>query len=177
MTIWFLTPADPLSRQYWIIPVVRALLGFIFLTAFAAAKTYRLDGPLGPDAGFEYGTQLGAGAYLFSVQSPEGNFRVMLTIGDSKRACETTVRAEMRRLMVAPVKTAPGEFVSRTVIVNVRNTRLEDDVVRMGTGERNSFEWDDKLTLEFDGVNPCVSVVEIQEARADSLSGWRLDRH
>ena len=71
--------------------------------------------------------------------------------------------------MVAPVKTAAGEFVKRTVIVNVRNAKLGDDVVRMDDGERNSFEWDDKLTLEFDGVNPCVSQVDIEEANVPTV--------
>ena len=147
---------------------MRAFLGLLICAELCVATTYRLANP-GPGAQFEFDTRPGAGAYLFSVQLGEGNFRVTLTIGDPKSACETTVRAEMRRLMVAPVRTAPGEFVTRTVIVNVRNSKLEDEAVQMGNGERNSFEWDDKLTLEFDGVNPCVASVDIEEAAVPTV--------
>ena len=57
--------------------------------------------------------------YYFSVRVPEeGNYQVMVTLGDPSRATVTTVKAELRRLMMERVRTAPGEIVRRSFIVN-----------------------------------------------------------
>ena len=42
----------------------------------------------------------------------------MVTLGDPSRATVTTVKAELRRLMMERVRTAPGEIVRRSFIVN-----------------------------------------------------------
>ena len=41
----------------------------------------------------------------FSVDLPEGNYLVTLTLGGTAEASETTVRAELRRLMLEAVRT------------------------------------------------------------------------
>src|SRR5438067_2084393 len=43
--------------------------------------------------------------FLFSITTPEGNYNVTVTFGDSKTASDNTVKAEARRLMLAHVKT------------------------------------------------------------------------
>src|SRR5271169_4492370 len=67
----------------------------------------RYSGELG--YGFE-GTSDRA-PYYFSVHAPEeGNYKVTVTFGDAKAASVTTVKAELRRLMVEKVVTEPGKF-------------------------------------------------------------------
>ena len=109
--------------------------------------------------GFDLGTtpEVPGGAFYFSVAVPEGNWRVTVTFGDPVVASDNTVKAESRRLMVEHVPTAPGEFVTRSFIVNVRNRSLvppEKNApggTRVLTNDREdgSLTWDDKLTLEF----------------------------
>src|SRR5947209_8205900 len=80
--------------------------------------------------GFEEGATIKPGAgsttaeeppFYFSVRVPaEGNYRVTVTLGDRDAATITTIKAELRRLMVEKVETKPGEFVKRTFLVNTR---------------------------------------------------------
>src|SRR5271165_4647833 len=50
----------------------------------------------------------------FSVTEPEGNYKITATFGDKNAATVTTVKAELRRLMVEKVETAPGKYEKRT---------------------------------------------------------------
>jgi lysophospholipase L1-like esterase len=107
--------------------------------------------------------------FYFSVTVPEGNYRVTVTFGDAQAASANTVKAESRRLMVESVVTKPGEFATRTFIVNVRNVTLPPPPknapggteVVLNERETGSFTWDNKLTLEFNGAAPRVRTVEI----------------
>lgn len=59
--------------------------------------------------------------FYFSVKVPEeGNYKVTVKLGDPKTATVTTVKAELRRLMLERVRTDPGQFETRSFIVNVR---------------------------------------------------------
>ena len=106
--------------------------------------------------------------FLFSVALPEGNYRVTVTLGDADGESTTTVKAELRRLMLENVKTARGKFETRSFVVNVRTPRISAGAaVKLKDRERTAerLNWDEKLTLEFNGARPCVAAVEI--ARAD----------
>ena len=50
----------------------------------------------------------GCNPFFFSVKVPDGNYRVTVVLGSRKRAAETTVRAESRRLMVEKCVTRKG---------------------------------------------------------------------
>jgi lysophospholipase L1-like esterase len=103
--------------------------------------------------------------FLFSVALPEGNYRVTVTLGDARDASDTTIKAESRRLMVERAQTRPGDFVERKFTVNVRNFGLPNGgAVALKERERGSLTWDDKLTLEFNGPRPSVSLVVIEAA-------------
>ena len=124
------------------------------LGAFSTARGY----------GYDFGTSPNAAGqpFYFSVVVPEGNCRVTVTFGHASAASDTTVKAESRRLMVEHVVTHPGEFVTRTFIVNTRTTALPPppptapggSAVVLNGREQGSLTWDDKLTLEFDGPAP-----------------------
>ena len=48
--------------------------------------------------------------FLFSVKVPEGNYRVTVTLGDAAGESLTTIKAELRRLMLEKVHTDSGKF-------------------------------------------------------------------
>ncbi len=105
--------------------------------------------------------------FYFSVRVPEGNYRVTVTLGDVSAPCTTTVKAELRRLMLERVRTEAGEIETASFVVNVRTPLIAGDrQVRLKDRERTTEwgAWDDKLTLEFSDARPCVCGVEIEHA-------------
>src|SRR5215510_10337991 len=58
--------------------------------------------------------------FYFSVALPEGNYLVSITFGDAENDTVTTVKAELRRLMMERVETTRRKFVTRTFAVNIR---------------------------------------------------------
>src|SRR6266511_3982699 len=56
--------------------------------------------------------------FFFSVALPEGNHEVTITFGDQSAETVTTVKAELRRLMLEEVRTAAGKFTTRSFTVN-----------------------------------------------------------
>jgi len=102
--------------------------------------------------------------FFFSVDLPEGNYNVTVTLGDQAGESTTTVKAESRRLMLEKVRTARGEFATRTFTVNVRNSQIGSGPggrVKLKAREQGVLHWDDKLTLEFNDTRPCVCALEI----------------
>lgn len=97
--------------------------------------------------------------FLFSVALPEGNYRVTVTLGDAAAGSWTTVKAELRRLMLESVKTDPGRFTRQRFIVNIRTPIFHGKgQVKLKERERSTewAAWDQRLTLEFNGSRPCV---------------------
>ncbi|MDD4632854.1 MAG: rhamnogalacturonan acetylesterase, partial [Proteiniphilum sp.] len=61
------------------------------------------------------GTPEGEGKpFFFSVDLPEGNYRVTVLLGDPHRDTHTTIRSESRRLMLTNVETRAGETTTRS---------------------------------------------------------------
>jgi len=108
--------------------------------------------------------------FYFSVRLPEGNYRVTITFGDAYGETATTVKAELRRLMLERVHTDRGQFVTRTFNVNIRTPVISGGgEVRLKDREKTTeaWAWDDKLTLEFNNTRPTVNSIEI--TRVDNL--------
>src|SRR6185369_11925258 len=102
--------------------------------------------------------------FLFSVTLPEGNYHVSVTLCGAARESDTTIKAELRRLMLESAKTAKGKSTNRTFTVNTRTPTISGGgAVRLKERERTTeiVNWDDKLTLEFNGPRPCLSALEI----------------
>lgn len=123
--------------------------------------------------GFEPGSKVRAAEnsassdkpFYFSVAVPEGNYRVTATIGDDNAPAVTTIKAELRRLMVEKIETAPDTFVKTTFLVNIRTPQIPGGgEVRLKPREKagEAPAWDDKLTLEFTNSHPAVSTLEIE---------------
>ena len=101
--------------------------------------------------------------FYFSVKVDDGNYRVRVVLGSKKKAAETTVRAEGRRLMVHNVATKKGKFETYEFVVNKRSPQIDEkNRVRIKDREKDYLAWDDKLTLEFNGDAPAVQSIHIE---------------
>jgi lysophospholipase L1-like esterase len=108
-------------------------------------------------------TQKSVEPFYFSVKVPDGNYKVRVVLGSKKRAAETTVRAEGRRLMVHNVATPKGKTAAYEFVVNKRSPRIDDKTrVRIKDREKGYLSWDEKLTLEFNGDAPAVEAIHIE---------------
>jgi lysophospholipase L1-like esterase len=114
--------------------------------------------------------------FYFSVMLPEGNYRVTVALGGGL-ASSNTVKTESRQLVLERVDTRPGETVTRSFLVNVRNSRLPPpeknapggSAVALNDRESGILRWDDKLTLEFTGSAPLVRSIAIQPAEVATV--------
>lgn len=125
--------------------------------AVAADKPYE-------KGGYGYEPQRRGREFLFSATVPEGNYRVTLRLSG-----RVTVKAEARRLTLRDITTRPGQYVTTSFIVNVRNAQLVPPPenapggtqVKLKSREAGSYAWDEKLTLEFLG-DPRVASIDIE---------------
>ena len=109
--------------------------------------------------------RLSNGIFYFSVNLPDGNYRVTVTLGSKKAKANTTVRAESRRLFVQNAETKKGEFKTFSFIVNKRNTTInladgKTDRVRIKKREESKLNWDDKLTI---ACQRCANSVAVRQ--------------
>jgi lysophospholipase L1-like esterase len=136
-------------------------------TVYSADRGYGFEPGRKPD---------GDKPFAFSVNVPEGNYHVSVTLGDPQRESDTTVKAELRRLAVERAKFDFGKFSSRTFAVNVRRPTFPGGTVKLKDREKKEewWNWDDKLTLEFLGPKPAVldlSVIPMPELPTVYLLG------
>lgn len=117
--------------------------------------------------------------FRFTARVPhEGNYRVTVTLGDATAASTTTIKAELRRLMVERVALAAGETQRMSFIVNTRTPRIAA-VAGLPAGEvrlkaprettQEAWAWDDALTLEFSNTHPAVCAVTIEPVDVPTL--------
>lgn len=123
--------------------------------------------------GFDNGTSAWNGKpWLFSAALSEGNYDVVITFRDAAAAGSATVKAELRRLMLAPgdtVHQAGGKQAVRRFTMNVRNPRIAArNGVQEGTvdllpreSEAEGDGWDERLTLEVHAEPGAVRSIEI----------------
>jgi lysophospholipase L1-like esterase len=110
--------------------------------------------------------------FFFHAAVPEGNYKVTVTLGGATADSETTVNAELRRLMVQQLPIESNHFVTREFIVNVRQPAISSGgEVRLTPREKTNewWAWDDRLTLEFLGKHPSVAVIEIEKVEVPTV--------
>ena len=110
--------------------------------------------------------------FYFSVALPEGNYKVTLTLGDPTADSNTTVKAELRRLMLNNIHVDAGKQIQQTIIVNLRTPQITGGgKVSLKPREQTTeiWDWDEKLTLEFNGPHPAVSAIEISPAAVPTV--------
>ena len=130
---------------------------------YTASSSFGFDLTTVP-ASFTSTSCVGNAPFFFSVSVPEGNYLVKLVLGDEQTASVTTVKAEARRLMVGQLKTAPEKFRSEVFTVNVRTPEISPtERVHLKQREIGNLDWDNRLTLEFDGDRPSFRSIEIKK--------------
>lgn len=119
-----------------------------------------------------YGFEAGGKAQVryFSVAVPEGNYRVSIRFGGVATASDNTVRSELRRLSLEGARSAPGDSVEHSFIVNVRTARIRP-VAGIAAGAvdlkapretvEEAWAWDGRLSLELNGSAPAVQRITI----------------
>ena len=101
--------------------------------------------------------------FYFSVPVEDGNYKVTVTLGNKKKAAQTVVRAESRRLMVENCVTKKGKFETYSFIVNKRSQEIPGGgKVSLKPRELDYLNWDGLLTLEFNGAAPAVQRIRIE---------------
>jgi lysophospholipase L1-like esterase len=120
----------------------------------------------------------GTKPFFFTADVPEGNYNVTVTFGAAQAPSSTTVKAELRRLMLENVSTRAGEVVQRTFTVNVRTPRIPArNAVPAGAVKlkvpresvQEAWNWDPRLTLEFNGSNPAIRAIDIVPAKVPTI--------
>jgi lysophospholipase L1-like esterase len=102
--------------------------------------------------------------FFFSVALPEGSYRVKVVLG-GEQPSTTTVWAEARRLMLERVSVKANGSVARTFDTNVRVPEIAGDAshrVKLKPREIGNLDWDNKLTLEFNGDHPSFRSITIE---------------
>lgn len=98
-----------------------------------------------------------------NIGVPDGNYKVTVVLGSKKKAGNTVVRAENRRLMVDEVATKKGQFKTVEFVVNKRTPEIEKGKrVKVKDREKNYNTWDNAINLEFTGEAPAVKEVKIE---------------
>lgn len=111
-------------------------------------------------------------AFYFSAAVPEGNYRVKVIFGGKDAAVSTTVKAEIRRLMLEKVESVKGKDITKTFIVNVRRPEISTGgEVKLKDREKTSekWAWDEKLTLEFNGADTALKTIEIEPVNVPTV--------
>lgn len=116
--------------------------------------------------------------FRFSVKLPEGNYKVTLMLGDTQGASCTTVKSEVRRLMVESLQTSKGEVREVSFNVNIRTPQLsKGNAIKLNsreldyaTGQVKTLTWDDRLTLQFYDSAPALCALQIEPAEEDVVT-------
>lgn len=124
--------------------------------------------------GFEYGpalTQIDTprgpaiasdGPFVFSVQLPEGNYDVAVTLAGNAAPQPVTIKTESRRLAVENLVPTANALATARFTVNIRSEKLAGGgKVALKEREIGAWHWDDRLQLEINGQQPVVAAIEI----------------
>lgn len=109
--------------------------------------------------------------FYFSVRVPDGNYRVTVKLGSKKQNGNTTVRGESRRLFIENVSTKKGECIEESFTINKRSPHIsKTESVKIKSREATKLNWDDRLTLEFNGDAPVCESIRIEEAGSSVIT-------
>ena len=104
-----------------------------------------------------------AAPMFFSMRVPEGDYKVTVTLGSRQYAGVTALRSEMRRMVVDRMVTRKGELRDITFNVNVHTPYIDGKkTVSLHKREVGTMNWDDRLTLEFNGEAPAVTRIRVE---------------
>jgi lysophospholipase L1-like esterase len=104
--------------------------------------------------------------FFFSMAAGDADYRVTVVLGGEK-ASTTTLRAESRRLLLLEKSVPAGGSDSESFVINVRTPQIvvpgeAPQQVRLKPREIGALDWDNKLTLEFNGEHPAFRSITIE---------------
>ena len=128
---------------------------------YSPATTFGFDLQTAP-ATFTATACSGDKPFFFSIHEPDGNYRVTVVLGGPE-ASTTTIRAESRRLLLLEKQIPAKSSATAIFVVNVRTADIagKGTQVKLKPREIGALDWDDKLTLEFNGEHPAVRSISI----------------
>ena len=142
-------------------------------TAVVTTNVYSAETGFGFEPGANVQVTSGAVAsdkpFYFSAKLPEGNYKVTATFAGETTV---TVKSELRRLMLEKIHAAPGKVETRSFVANVRTPGIsESNHVHLKQREQDTelVDWDEKLTLEFNGAHPSLRSLEIQHVSVPTI--------
>ncbi|TJZ61806.1 rhamnogalacturonan acetylesterase [Sphingobacterium olei] len=93
--------------------------------------------------------------FYFSAQVPEGNYKVTITYKNIGKVYSSTVRSESKRLQLEHEKIDHQTGLQRSFVVHIKNPEISAGRVvgLKKPREVEKLDWDNKLTLEFQGEN------------------------
>ncbi|MBE6340862.1 MAG: rhamnogalacturonan acetylesterase [Bacteroidales bacterium] len=152
----------------------KSLLTILFATASSlmTAQTFDVDFSKKQPAyngtmGYDFNTtelnkkNLKQMSYSFAV--PDGNYRVTITLGSNAYAGKTIVRAESRRILTEQIDTKKKEFKTLSWTIHKRSPQINaEERVKTKPREKDYLNWDDRLTLTFNGDAPAVKSIHIE---------------
>ena len=100
--------------------------------------------------------------FYFSVDVPEGNYKVTVIYkGLKDRTFSSTVRSESRRWSLAKTTISKNKKLEKSFIVNIKNPKItsSSSVKLKAPRENEKLDWDNKLTLEFQGENNIARII------------------
>ncbi|MCE4552984.1 rhamnogalacturonan acetylesterase [Pelomonas cellulosilytica] len=115
--------------------------------------------------------------FFFSVALPEGNYRVTATLGGPEPS-DTTVKAELRRLMFDRLQLPAHASATRSFIVNIRTPVIaavpgvEPGAVNLKSPRETveeAWAWDGRLTLEINGDRPALRRLTIEPVQVPTI--------
>ena len=129
----------------------------------AGGATYGFDLKTAP-ASFVGGACTSDKPFFFSIAAGDGDYRVTVVLGGAK-ASTTTLRAESRRLLLMETKVAARGSRTETFVLNVRTPGIAGgpEKVKLKPREIGALDWDDKLTLEFNGEAPAARSIAVEK--------------
>ncbi len=117
--------------------------------------------------------------FYFSAHVPaEGNYVVTVTLAGGASGTATTIKAELRRLVVEQWKIGAGKTAQRSFIVNTRTPKIaatgdiKEGIVKLKAPRetiQEAWAWDDAITLEFNGLPVVISSVEIEPVAVPTI--------
>ena len=135
-------------------------------TQIAPTNVYSTDAGFGFEPGADVQTANGAASsdkpFYFSTKLPEENYKVTATFAGESTV---TVKSELRRLMLEKIHAASGKVETRSFVCNVRTPNISDSNhvhLKQREQETEMVDWDEKLTLEFNGAHPSLHSLEVQ---------------
>ncbi|MBE8721862.1 rhamnogalacturonan acetylesterase [Sphingobacterium pedocola] len=113
--------------------------------------------------------------FYFSAQVPEGNYKITITYKNIGKTYISTVRSESRRLQLENEKIDHKTGLQRSFVVHIKSPEISAGRVvgLKKPREVEKLDWDNKLTLEFQGENHIerIRIEKVNDAVTVFLAG------